>query len=319
MSLLALILAALVGGAVGVVSGLLGIGGGVLMVPLLYFLMGGAGWSGLAVAPDHEAALAHATSLFVIIFAALSGLRAFHREGAVTWRVVVPLGLAAVVTAFLASQVAAGLPSPMLKALFGGFLLFSGVRLARARRRGPGPSPAEGASGHERGTPREEGEPTRVSRDGGEPPQGGTNGTGTPLRWWGALVGGGVVGFLSALLGVGGGIVAIPILIHFAGMGVHRVVPASIGIICFAAPAGVVGYVLAGQGVPDLPAGSLGFVHLPTALAMLPGAVLLAPVGARLNQRLPARTLEGVFAFLMVLLGAWLVWTNGAAFLGGSG
>ena len=318
MSLLALLLAALVGGVVGVVSGLLGIGGGVLMVPLLYFLMGGSGWSGLSVAPEHEAALAHATSLFVIIFAALSGLRAFQREGAVSWRVVVPLGLAAVVAAFLASQVAAGLPSPMLKALFGGFLLVSGVRLARPRRRGPRPSPAEGAPGDEGGTPREQ-EPTRVSRDGGESPHGEIHGAGTPLRWWGALLGGAVVGFLSALLGVGGGIVAIPILIHFAGMGVHRVVPASIGIICFAAPAGVVGYVLAGQGASGLPAGSLGFVHLPTALAMLPGAVLLAPVGARLNQRLPARTLEGVFAFLMVVLGVWLVWTNGAALLGGSG
>jgi uncharacterized protein len=290
MSLLALLLAATVGVAVGIAAGLLGIGGGILMVPLLYLLMGGPGWSGLTVLPEHEAALAHATSLFVIIFAALSGLRAFHREDAVSWRVVVPLGLAAVVSAFLASQVAAGLPSPVLKALFGGFLLVSGVRLGRVRRRGPGPSPAEDAPGE-----------------------------GTPLRWWGALLGGAVVGFLSALLGVGGGIVAIPILIHFAGMGVHRVVPASIGIICFAAPAGVVGYVLAGQGVPDLPAGSLGFVHLPTALAMLPGAVLLAPMGARLNQRLPARTLEGVFSLLMVLLGAWLVWTNGAALLGGSG
>jgi uncharacterized protein len=303
VSLLALLLAALVGGAVGVVSGLLGIGGGVLMVPLLYILMGGSGWSGLAVAPDHEAALAHATSLFVIIFAALSGLRAFHREGAVSWRVVVPLGLAAVVAAFLASQVAAGLPSPMLKSLFGGFLLVSGVRLARARRRARRGPAAAG----------------RVDGGDGRGLKGDEGGAGTPLRWWGALLGGGAVGFLSALLGVGGGIVAIPILIHFAGMGVHRVVPASIGIICFAAPAGVVGYVLAGQGVPDLPAGSLGFVHLPTALAMLPGAVLLAPVGARLNQRLPARTLEGVFAFLMVLLGAWLVWTNGAVLLGGSG
>jgi len=286
MSFLALLLAAIMGGVAGVASGLLGIGGGILMVPLLYLLMGGPAWSGLVVAPEHEAALAHATSLFVIIFAALSGLRAFHRQGAVNWGVVLPLAGAAALAALLASQLAAGLPSPLLKALFGGFLLVSGIRLHRT-------------SG-------------RRAREGGGP---GAEEE-VPLRWWGALLGGALVGFLSALLGVGGGIVAIPVLVHFARMGAHRVVPASIAIICFAAPAGVLGYMFAGQGVAGLPAGSLGFVHFPTALAMLPGAVLMAPVGARLNRRLRGRTLELAFVLLMVGMGAWLLWSNGSALVG---
>jgi uncharacterized protein len=307
MSLLALLLAAVVGVAVGIVAGLLGIGGGILMVPLLYLLMGGAGWSGLTVLPEHEAALAHATSLFVIIFAALSGLRTFHREGAVGWPVVLPLGIFAALAAVLGAGIAAALPSALLKALFGVFLLGSGARLVRKRRRSrkaagvPVPGPSSGPV-----------PPSPAGPESAPPPD-----REAPLRWWGAVVGGAAIGFLSALLGVGGGIVAIPILITFAGMGPHRVVPASIGIICFAAPAGVLGYVLGGWGAPGLPPGSLGFVHLPTALAMLPGAVLLAPVGARLNRRLPVRSLEGLFAVLMLALGLWLVASNGHALLGG--
>jgi uncharacterized protein len=302
MSLLALLLAAVVGVAVGIVAGLLGIGGGILMVPLLYLLMGGSGWSGLAVLPEHEAALAHATSLLVIIFAALSGLRTFHREGAVGWPVVLPLGIFAALAAVVGAGIAASLPSALLKALFGLFLLGSGARLVQKRMR-----PGAG-----RGAPTPRATPGRPGSASSEAPD-----REAPLRWWGAALGGAAIGFLSALLGVGGGIVAIPVLLTFAGMGAHRAVPASIGIIAFAAPAGVIGYVLGGWGAPGLPPGSLGFVHLPTALAMLPGAVLLAPVGARLNRRIPVRSLEGLFALLMLALGLWLVASNGHALLGG--
>jgi len=277
VTLTALALALLLGGAVGVVSGLLGIGGGILMVPFLYLLMGGSTWSGLSVPIEHQAALAHATSLAVIVPTALSGLRAFHRADAIRWGIILPLGAAAAVTALLGARVAVELSTPVLKTIFGLFIVFVGARSIRRR----GGSVSEGDSG------------------------------GEPLRWWAALVGGGLVGFMSALLGVGGGVVAIPILIHWARLDLHRVVPASIAIIVFAAPAGVLSYVTAGWGLPELPPGSMGFVHLPSALALIPGAVLLAPVGARWNQRLPASTLRPLFGVLLLVLGIQLVWAHG--------
>lgn len=267
----------------GVVSGLLGIGGGVLMVPFIYFLMAGAEWSGLAVGSQYEAQFAHATSLALIVPAALSGLVAYAKKGVVSGSLILTLGSAAGGAAFLGAQLAVLLPSVLLKGAFGVFLLAMAWNLASAKR-------AEASS-------------ERPGRRRGR------------MRWHAALAGGGMVGLMSVLLGVGGGIVAIPILLHWARMDLHRVVAASLGIITFAALAGTVGYAVAGRGVEGLPPLSVGFVHLPLFLAMLPGAVLLAPVGAAWNQRLPTSVLQRMFAVLLFVVGVRLVWLNGSELL----
>ncbi len=252
-----------------------------LIVPFLYLLIGGVGWSGLVVLPEHEAALAHATSLALIIPTALSGLVAYGRRGMVSWSTVVPLGLGAAFTAVVGARVAIELPSLLLKTLFGAFLVLMAWRLARGRV-----APA-----------------TETTPNG-------------RVRWPAALGGGGIVGFMSALLGVGGGVVAIPILIQWVRMDLDRVAAASLGIIAFAALAGTLGYAVAGWGVEGLPSGSAGFVHLPLLAAMLPGALLMAPVGAAWNHRMPTRVLRRVFSSFLLLMGLALLWANGGELMG---
>jgi uncharacterized membrane protein YfcA len=94
------------------------------------------------------------------------------------------------------------------------------------------------------------------------------------------------------------------------------VVPASIAIILCAAPAGVLSYALADASTAGLPASAIGYVHLTAALAMIPGAVAFAPLGARWNQRLGAR-IRPLFAILLLLVGTQLVWANGTRIFGG--
>lgn len=277
MSFEAVAASVLMGGLVGVASGLLGIGGGLVMVPFLYALMTWPEWSGMAVPLDAQAAMAHATSLVVIVPTALSGLLAFHRRGIVQWTAVVPLGTAAAFAAVAGSALAVSLPTRWLKFGFGVFLMVMAFRTIRSGRPGQRPE------------------------------------VGTEIRWPVALVGGALVGFLSALLGVGGGIVAIPILMRWAGVDIRRVAAASIGIVAMAAPAGVLGYVVSGLGEDGLPGGALGYAFLPAAFAMAPGAVALAPVGARLNQALPTAHLRMIFAFAMIVVGIELVWVNGVS------
>ncbi|MBI3368364.1 MAG: sulfite exporter TauE/SafE family protein, partial [Burkholderiales bacterium] len=71
------------GAGVGVLAGLLGIGGGMIMVPLLTILLGQRG-----VAPDLAVKMAIATSMATILFTSLASLRAHHQRGAVRWDVV---------------------------------------------------------------------------------------------------------------------------------------------------------------------------------------------------------------------------------------
>ncbi|TVR61971.1 MAG: sulfite exporter TauE/SafE family protein [Gemmatimonadales bacterium] len=267
------------GGMVGVVSGLLGIGGGVLVVPFLYLLMAGSVWSGLVVLPEHEAAMAHATSLALIIPTALSGVLAFRRAGTLELPALGPLAVGAGMGALTGSWVATSSPAVLLKVAFGLFLLVMAARLL-----GLVPSPEGGAEADAPG-----------------------------VAWGPGLVGGGTIGFFSAVLGVGGGLVAIPILLRWGGIPLKRVVPVSLVLVVFASLAGTGGYALAGSGVEGLPAGALGYVHLPVLAAMLPGAVLLAPLGAAWNRRMPVAVLRRVFGILLLLVGIRVLWLEVAA------
>jgi len=272
MTPIALLVTLGVGGLVGLVSGLVGIGGGMLVVPFLYFLFAVPEWSGVSPPPDHRVVVAHATSLFVIIPTVLAGIRAYHKGGLVPWRVVVPMGVGAALAAALGARLAIALPPALLRSAFCVLLLGTALKLFR--------SPAEPLMPAPPPIPR-----------------------GLPV----SLLAGAAVGVFSALMGVGGGIVAIPLLIGLVGLELERVAAASIGIIAFAAPAGVLAYALSGWGVPGLPPGTVGYVYLPAGLAMLPGAVLLAGTGARLNQELSPRRLQLLFAWLFLALGVGLL------------
>ncbi|CAN5748565.1 sulfite exporter TauE/SafE family protein [soil metagenome] len=273
MALLTVLTVIAVGLVVGIVSGLVGIGGGVLIVPFLYFFYDNPAIFGVHAAPETRIILAHGTSLFVIVPTAIRGAYAFHRRGLVEWRAVWPTGIGSVVAAAAGARVALVLPPEMLRIAFGVFLVFSGVQLVL--RRGV-PARVEEASG------------PRLS----------------PALM---VAAGGLIGLFSALLGVGGGIVAIPILMYVVRLEVRRVAATSMGIIAITATAGAASYMIIGIGTEGLPPGSVGFVDIFTGLAMFAGAVTSVRWGAQLNQRLSPRTLAMVFAALFLLLGTRLI------------
>lgn len=260
------------GVVIGFLSGLVGIGGGVLIVPLLYFFYGHAGWSGVEVATELHAVVAHATSLFVIAPTSALGTWTYHRAGAVAWRSALPIAAFSVIAALTGSQLAAHVPAPLLKIAFGALLLVSGVRLLRPRESVPPP----------------------IGRS----------------RIAVGAVAGLAVGLLSALLGVGGGIIAIPILIYFVGLELDKVAASSMAIIVFTALAAVVGYGFAGLGEAGLPPGSIGYVHVLAGLPILAGALIAVSAGARANQRLDAEKLRLLFGGLFIVLGLRLLIQN---------
>jgi uncharacterized membrane protein YfcA len=274
MTLTALALTLLFGGVVGVVSGLVGVGGGIVMVPLLYALFAHPEWSGVSIPPPYHAVVAHATSLFVIVPTAVAGVLAYHRSKLVAWHVALPMAVTAVLAAMAGVQVAVRLPPEFLKAGFGAFLLASGLNLLKTSRR-------EAATGE-------------------------SDAKGMAI----ALCGGIVIGFITSLLGVGGGIVAIPLLIYAVRLDVKKVAATSLGIVVFSALTAASTYAVSGLGHPELPSGSLGYIFLPAGLALLPGAVYTARFGVKLNQRMNPRALKVVFGVVFLLVGVRLFLGN---------
>lgn len=252
------------GAVVGVLSGLTGIGGGVLMVPLLYAYHS-------SLSGEVPVIAAHATSLAVIAPTALFGAHRFGRDGGVEWSVAVPMGAGAAIAAAALAVAAARLPGDLLRAAFAAFLLIMAGRFLRGPR-------AESM------------EPTP-----GTPPGA------APL----ALAGTGV-GALSALLGVGGGVVAIPLLHIVARLPVRKLAPTSLAVIAPAAAAGAAAYALADA--RGMPAWSAGFVHVGGALPLLLGSLAFVGLGTRWNARIPERGLRLGFAALLAAAALRLFW-----------
>src|SRR5690606_30792828 len=93
-----------------------------------------------------------------------------------------------------------------------------------------------------------------------------------------------IVGYISALIGTGGGSLTVPTLVAF-GRTMHNAVGTSAAIGVAIALSGTAGFLIAGWGVADLPPASLGFINLP-AFALVGGlAAIFAPFGAALAHR----------------------------------
>ncbi|KAB2925034.1 MAG: sulfite exporter TauE/SafE family protein, partial [Dechloromonas sp.] len=126
--------------------------------------------------------------------------------------------------------------------------------------------------------------------------------------WSGLSLAGGVIGAVSSLVAIGGGALTVPFLI-WCNVSPRQAIGTSAAVGLPVAVGGTLGYVWNGWGHAGLPAGSFGFVYLPALAVILIASVLTAPLGARLAHRLPVRVLRRVFAGLLLLLSAKMLWS----------
>jgi len=255
---------ALLGLCTGFLAGLLGIGGGMLMVPFITAILANRG-----VAPSLSVKMAIATSMATILFTSISSVRAHHQRGAVRWDLVKRLAPGIALGGIAASLgVFAVLKGSWLALFFAAFVGFSATQMFLDRK------PA----------------PTRQVPGSG-----------------GLLGAGGVIGFLSGLVGAGGGFVSVPFM-TWCNVPIHHAVATSAALGFPIAMANVIGYVISGQGVQGLPAHSVGYLWLPALGVIASCSVLMAPLGAKAAHTLPVKPLKRVFASILYLLAAYMLY-----------
>jgi uncharacterized membrane protein YfcA len=261
----------LLGALTGVLAGLLGVGGGIVLVPMLVFIYGGLPWG-----PVHAAQIAHlalGTSLASIVATSLASVRAHHRRGAVDWLLVKRFSPGLVVGTLAGTALAAMLSTPALKALFVLFAWLVGLQMLLNLR----PAAARAL-----------------------PAPGGLHLAGAGIGVFSSLVGigGGSVSvpFMSWC--------SVPLhraIATSAALGFPIALAGSLGFIANGLQAEARGQVL--------PAWSLGYVYLPALAGIALGSVLTAPLGARLAHALPVARLKQLFALLLLVLGTRMAWS----------
>jgi len=251
------------GAGTGFASGLLGIGGGAVMVPVIY-------WLALAmdVAPDIAIRIAFGTSLLVILPTVISGSWRHNKKKAVRWKTALILGSSALVGGLVGASLAAHLPEKILTVGFGGLILAIAVWM------GLGIMP-------------------KLGREDAEPREN--------LALVAAC--GFPIGIVSGLTGIGGGVLIVAVLVLALNFPMHTAVGTSVASIILASLGGIIGYIVNGLGVPDLLPYSLGYVNVPIWLCLAATSIPVAQLGARAAHALPAKPLTYIFIAFMVYAG----------------
>ncbi|MBT0585375.1 sulfite exporter TauE/SafE family protein [Alteromonas oceanisediminis] len=131
MMLVIVITCMLLGAVVGVLAGLLGIGGGLIMVPALAYLL--AGW--LNIPPTETIVIAIATSLSTIIFTGMSSARAHYKLGNLSQTIVLWSGIGIAFGAIIGAQVASRIPGAVLKGIFAVLVMLIALYMMFGSRR----------------------------------------------------------------------------------------------------------------------------------------------------------------------------------------
>jgi uncharacterized membrane protein YfcA len=249
------------GGVVsGFLAGVFGIGGGAVLVPMFYQILGM-----LQVDDNVRMHVAVGTSLAIIVPTSLRSFQAHFKRGAVDMSLLrsflfpVPAGVV------LASLTAAYISSEGLRIIFTVTMVVVGLRLLFNRE---------------------------SWRLGSTVPGGAAR-----------VLTGGLIGYFSTLMGIGGGIMNNTFMTLY-GRPMHQAVATSSGVGVLIAVPGTLGYIWAGWGEPFLPPGSTGFVNWIGLALIIPIALVVTPLGVRVAHALSKRKLEvafGLFALAVSL------------------
>ncbi|MCR8546206.1 sulfite exporter TauE/SafE family protein [Salipiger sp. P9] len=249
-----------IGGVAGVLAGLLGVGGGIVLVPAFFFTFQMMGYDG-----PQMMQVCLATSLATIIVTSLRSVISHNRKGAVDWGILRGWAPGIVLGAIVGVLTASALRSATLQMIFGVLALVIGAYMALGKN---------------------------SWRIADEMPSGGKQYFYSP-----------VVGFLSVLMGIGGGSFGVP-LMSLHNVPIHRAVATAAGFGVLIAVPSAVGFLLLTIEPGSRPPLTLGAVNVPGFLVVIAMTLLTAPLGVKLAHAMnpaPLKRLFGAFLILVAL------------------
>ena len=213
--------------------------------------------------------LALGTSLTSIVFTSISSLRAHHKHGAVRWDILRTVVAGLVLGTLLGTVVADQMKSKYLAIFFVVFVYYSAVQMFADVK----PKPSRQLPGR----------------------------AGMSLS---AIA----IGVVSSLVGVGGGVMTIP-LMSLCNVPMRQAIGTSAALGLPIAIAGSIGFIITGLGKDHLPPLSVGYVYLPALTGIVIGTFFTVPWGARMAHSMPVTRLKKIFAIILFLLATKMLWS----------
>ncbi|MFY8327517.1 sulfite exporter TauE/SafE family protein [Pseudoalteromonas sp. ZZD1] len=256
--ILLIIYCAILGCGVGFLAGLLGIGGGLVIVPILSSIL-----LHFEILPAEQVVIgAIATSLASILFTSTSSAIAHHKNGNVPWGLAPWVMTGVALGALISGFIAALLPESVVRLVFAVSVVLIAIKMFFSKS----------TSTNERDIPNK-----------------------GVLTIFTTLTGG-----LSAMIGIGGGALLVPLLTFFS-VDMKKAIGCASACGIVIALFGSLGYVSSGSAYFSLEDGFAGFVYLPALFGIVCTSWFMAPVGAKATNYLPVPTIKKIFAGLLVV------------------
>lgn len=254
-----------VGIVAGLLSGLFGVGGGVIIVPSLITIYGFLNYQS-----PYTVHVAIATSLFAIIFTSISSAYRHSKLGNIFFREALIIGISSSFTVFLFTDIALNISGEILQKIFSFFLLVVALIMFFEKEKH---LEIEKAADHK-----------------------------TEIKTFSCVLIGILSGIIAALTGLGGGVFVIPLMHYFLKLSFKKCVGTSTLSILITSIAGVIGYLI---NKPDDSPNfqySLGLVDLYSSIPIIIASIPFAQLGTYLNKKIHGNLLKKLFAVFVFIV-----------------
>ena len=271
-----LIIFLIIGALAGFAAGLFGVGGGTIIVPLLFIV-----FTQMDYPADVIMHLALGTSLATIIVTSISSLMAHNKKGAVMWPVFKNLAPGLAIGCFLGAGIAGQISGLYLQLIVGVFLLWVAYKMLMDGKK---------------------------TVDSNATNAGDTSNVNTVLPSKPKqLAAGGIIGIASAIFGIGGGSLTVPYLTRY-GVVMQKAVGTSAACGLPIAIAGALGFMIFGMQEDINVPNTIGFVHIYAFLGISIMSFFTAKLGAKVAHILSPELLKKCFAILLTVVGCYFLY-----------